>query len=311
MPVLKTKPNIVFALALLALGFAAAIAQDMPANPPLPGATNVEEGFEVTTPPRVKLLPDFAAHGGAAEAPEPAEETQPTEAPEQPSEGVPLPDDPLINAVRDELDAIATGEEAAAEGGPAIEEGSDMWDVARGFAALLIVVALILGVFAGLRKFGKGSPMFAGVHLGRVIGRVGLTPRASLYFVRTGGRILLLGVTPNAISAVAEFDEASYQEFLASDQDGVSEASGSPPSKSSAKPPRTPASFMAHLKEKSEKFAQAEQKLPVEVTNEDVDEKESKAQPAVSSPSLSDEEEISSLRGDIARMQQYLKDSDE
>ncbi len=308
----KTKPNIVFALAWLALGFAAAIAQDTPANPPLPGdKASREEGFEATTPPQVKLLPDFAAHGGDAEAPEPAEETQPSEAPEQPSEGVSAPDDPFINAIRDELDAIATGEEAAAEGRPDVEEGSDMWDVARGFAELLNVVALILGVFAGLRKFGKGSPIFAGVHLGRVIGRVGLTPRASLYFVRTGGRILLIGVTPNTISAVAEFDEASYQEFLAADQDGDSEASESPPSEPSAKTPRTPASFMAHLKEKSEKFAQAEQKPPIEASKDDVDEIEPKALPAASPSTLSDEEEISSLRGDIARMQQYLKDSDE
>lgn len=308
---LKTKPKIVFALAWIALGLGAAIAQDTPANPPLPGATNVEEGFEATTPPQVKLLPDFAAHGGAPEAPKPSEETQPPEGEEQTSAAVPPPDDPLINAVRNELEAIATGEEAAAEGRPDVEEGSDMWDVARGFAALLIVVALILGVFAGLRKFGKGSPIFAGVHLGRVIGRVGLTPRASLYFVRTGGRILLLGVTPNTISAVAEFDEASYQEFLAGEQDGDSEASEATPSKSSAKSLSTPASFMAHLKEKSEKFAQAEQKPPIEASKDDVDEIEPKAPPAASPSTLSDEEEISSLRGDIARMQQYLKDSDE
>ena len=304
---LKTKPKIVFALAWLALGLGAATAQDTPANPPLPGATNVEEGFEATTPPQVKLLPDFAAHGGAPEAPKPAEETQQPEG----EAAVPPPDDPLMSAVRSELEAIATGEEAAAEGRPAVEEGSDMWDMARGFAALLVVVALILGVFAGLRKFGRSSPMFAGVHLGRVIGRVGLTPRASLYFVRTGGRILLLGVTPNTISAVAEFDEASYQEFLAGEQNGDSDPSAATPSKSSAKSPRTPASFMAHLKERSEKFAQAEQKLPVEVHSEDADEKESSAQPAATSPPLSDEEEISSLRGDIARMQQYLKDTDE
>ena len=68
--------------------------------------------------------------------------------------------------------------------------------------AFLIIAAILL-LYAAARRFGKNSPLLAGASLGKILGRVYLSPKASLHYVETGGRVLLVGVTPTAMSLVA------------------------------------------------------------------------------------------------------------
>jgi len=72
------------------------------------------------------------------------------------------------------------------------------------FVALLVVLALICVSVFVLKRVMGGGPVFLDQKLGRVIGRIHLSPKAVLYLVKIGGKVLVVGTTPTAISLVAE-----------------------------------------------------------------------------------------------------------
>ncbi|NUM53941.1 MAG: FliO/MopB family protein [Candidatus Hydrogenedentes bacterium] len=82
----------------------------------------------------------------------------------------------------------------------------------RGTLALCVVLALILVCYYVANRYGKKSPLFAGTTLGKILGRVHLSPKAELYFVKVKDRVLVIGVTQNEISRVAEFDAALFDD---------------------------------------------------------------------------------------------------
>ncbi|MCC6795536.1 MAG: FliO/MopB family protein [Candidatus Hydrogenedentes bacterium] len=82
----------------------------------------------------------------------------------------------------------------------------------KSVAALCFVLFLILALYYLLNRYGKKSPLFAGTSLGTILGRVYLSPKAELHFVRVKDRVLVVGVTANEVSRVAEFDAAMFEE---------------------------------------------------------------------------------------------------
>lgn len=82
-----------------------------------------------------------------------------------------------------------------------------MWEV---IAVLLFLCAVIILLGYAVRRFGKRTPFLAGADLGSVLGKVYLNPRASLHYVKSGGRILVLGVTQNNVQLITEFDETDF-----------------------------------------------------------------------------------------------------
>ena len=82
----------------------------------------------------------------------------------------------------------------------------------KSVAALCFVLALILTIYYLVNRYGKKSPLFAGTSLGTILGRVYLSPKAELHFIRVKNRVLVVGVTANEISRVAEFDAAMFEE---------------------------------------------------------------------------------------------------
>ena len=79
------------------------------------------------------------------------------------------------------------------------------------FLLLIICGLVILAVYA-MKRFGGKTPILAGAQLGTPIGRVHLAPRVTLHYVRTGGRVLVIGVSQNSIATVAEFDAATFDD---------------------------------------------------------------------------------------------------
>jgi flagellar biosynthetic protein FliO len=71
--------------------------------------------------------------------------------------------------------------------------------------ALAAVCALALVVLRGLSRRGVGQ----GTRTLRVIERLALEPRRSIYLVEAGGRHLLVGVGEGAMSVLAELDPAT------------------------------------------------------------------------------------------------------
>lgn len=162
-----------------------------------------EEAFEAAPPPEIALSAD----------PEPLAPPPPPEA------GPRAPEPDYFERHRAEFyrdTPAAGGAPPDAPAAPAPAGVGDGWAAALQafFSLALLCGVIILGGYL-LRRYGKNTPLLAGTRLGEVIGRVHLTPRHSLHYVRTGGRVLVVGVTPAGIHPVAEFDAEVFAEEAA------------------------------------------------------------------------------------------------
>ncbi len=145
-------------------------------------------------------------------------------------------------------------------------------------ASLLLVLGLILLLSYAMRRFGKGTPLMGGAGLGKVLGRIYLTPRSSLHFVRVGERVLVIGVSPAQVSLVSQFDAETFEAPVL--QEPASESSPNDAPENSRK---NIASFLDHLQNRT-------------------------APPESDSSSVVSDDEIASLRNEIQRLQAYLKE---
>jgi len=134
--------------------------------------------------------------------------------------------------------------------------------------SLSFVIALILIIFYFVRKVGKRTSLLAGPELGTVLGRIHLGRGSALHFVRAGGRILVVGVTNNAMSLIAEFDGDAFS---------------LPAEEPAASGEFNPDQFLEQLRNSSE----AMNEIPTKHVKDD---------------------EIDSLRSDIQRLQEYLRE---
>jgi flagellar biogenesis protein FliO len=135
---------------------------------------------------------------------------------------------------------------------------------------LLAICAGIILLGLLLKKIGRRTPLLAGPQLGQVLGRVHLTPKAALHFVRSGGRVLVLGVTPGGISLVSEYDADAF--------DRASQPADQPRRPS---PERKP--FEERLREN---VARMDGAVP-----------------------LQEDDDIAALRGDIERLRGHLRET--
>jgi hypothetical protein len=85
--------------------------------------------------------------------------------------------------------------------------GSDNWYL--GMATVAILLALGGGFAAATRRFAPRT----GAGALQVISRVGLSPKHTVYLLRAGGRVLLVGTGPQgAPSLISELDEVPQVE---------------------------------------------------------------------------------------------------
>jgi flagellar biogenesis protein FliO len=133
------------------------------------------------------------------------------------------PGEPDPNAERfDEIgSAMAEQDDGEAESGSGVDdprEQTPLWMFGRATLALCVVLALILIAYYLLNRYGGRTPLLAGAKLGTIMGRVALSPKAYLYYVRTANRVLVVGWTPTSINRVAEYDAAEFQAFFESEE---------------------------------------------------------------------------------------------
>jgi flagellar biogenesis protein FliO len=190
---------------------------------------------------------------------------------------MPVQSDAGVKAV-DAVNAYMDGEGATADTDPAqaiLPDPSEslltaFFGMLRGLA---IVIALILIAYYLVRRFGKNVPALAGSQLGSIMGTIHLSKDASLHFVKTGGRILVIGANSQSISPIAEFDAVTFDGL-----DAVESASDE----------FNPDSFLAQLQTQSSMISAPQQ------DDEDLSDVE--------------DDDIAALRGDIHRLQQYLRE---
>ena len=163
----------------------------------------------------------------------------------------------------------------------------------KAFVALCIVLALILVLTFVVKRLGRHSALFSGPTLGKVLGRVYLAPRVMLYYVQTGGKVLVVGVSQNAMTLLAQFDAAAFEAGAALPAAGAPNAAGAPPTAGMRVP--GPAPSMAI--EGDDFLSQLRASL-------DLMEKVDGARDAA--PADAD---VAELRGDIERLHKQLQES--
>jgi len=250
---------------------ARAVDSPHPAEPVLRVA-QVESEFEATDPPSVTLEePETLERTG-----EPATaEALPEVPPGPPQHDAPVPEwwkqyqSGLDQAMRDETDSAGepAQPETSRDGQSAPRTLGE--SIVKGSIALCVVVALILLSTYAVRRLGARTPLLAGASLGTVLGKVYLTPKIALHFVKVRNVVLVIGVTPTEVSPVAQLSAALFDEVTQ-------------PSATKTHDDRQ-MDFLSHLNDAS---GLRPARLP---ENED--------------------DEIAALKGDIARLQQYLQET--
>ena len=239
--------------------------------------------FEEVSAPQVnlQLAPE------SADAP-PAEPGTPQETAPVPGTNAPTPATPEAADSLDKLWAEhqssldeALGQTPGASDAGAAQSSAAGRSTARSFlqggVAFCVVIALILIAYYLLNRYGKKTPIFAGASLGQILGRLHLSSKAMLYFVRVKDKVLVVGVSTNEVTRIAEFDAALFESTV----EPVLPQAATKPAKQS---------FIQELKE------QTQPKAPAVAP-----------QPAPAEPPVDDE--IAALRNDLERLQQYLQES--
>lgn len=237
------------------------------------GETAPEE-FRRTEPPVIDTVPSPAEATPIPPAGEQPESTGPAPASsvQQPARK-PTPKDEKPPAYWSEFQEAWTdaGEtdaaaDANANGQPRPLESNPVLLFLKMLMWLAVACAVIvLGGYA-FRKWGKRTPLLAGASLGTVLGRLHLSPKATLFFVRTGGQVLVVGTTQNHIGLLAQLPAEAFAEGGPADtpREITREEAGS---------------FLEYLR-RTEKSRQE-----------------------------SPDDEVTSLQGDIQRLQEYLRET--
>jgi len=139
----------------------------------------------------------------------------------------------------------------------------------RAAGVLLAICGIIVLMGYAAKRFGGKTPLLAGASLGRPLGRVYLDPKTVLHFVETGGRVLVIGASHGSIALITEFEADAFRA-----------AEDTPPR--AAQTPAAPSgesAFIDALRRKQE------------------------------TPAAAGTPDIESLRGDIQRLKEFLRES--
>jgi len=230
----------------------------------------------VAGPPAAAPPHEAAAPPPVFEQTAPPNWTNETYAPADPS----LEDgDRVMQKVRQTGEYLqAEGEGAGDEALPAepARQRSLFYQALKAVWGLLVTLALLCLLVFLLKRYGRSVPMLAGANLGKVIGKVYLAPRTHLHCVQIAGKVLVVGVTPNAISLLAEFEAEAFED----------ESEAAPPSEAG------PAGVLAPERQGFLDYLKSGVRGPEGVPPEHE----------------RDDAEIAALRQDIQRLQHYLQE---
>jgi len=191
----------------------------------------------------------------------------------EPAEPAP---DPLMKEVNAELDKKEVSVQSSALPVEPNENTNPYGHAAKVISALFFVCALILMLFLLAKRYGRKLPALAGAELAQTLGQVYLKPNVSLHFVETGGKVLVIGLSPNSMTAIAEFDAVAFHAQV-EDESQAAAAEAEPGTIQTS-------DFLKEFKQSLEEMRK----------------------PTPAGPS--DDAEITALREDVHRLQRYLQE---
>lgn len=290
------------ALAGLALVLAAAAPSQ--GTGAAPDATDPDAAFDSTAPPPLVLRVEDVPTGPAGPAAKPLAPM--LTMPSAPAKASPAatagatpggPDSPAAAKLREAL-ALNEAPEPTPTAGTALPQREPGLAAAAGqaLAALLAVLALVFLGAAAVRRYGRKSPLFAGAHLGTVLGRIHLDRNLCLHLVRIADRVLVVGGSPQGAVLLTEYDATAFDlsagrapaGSAADPPPAVPPTDGPAPATTRASTPTRPSGrphFIDYLRAGARAMVREPGKPPVE------------------------EAELETLRGDIERLQAYLREA--
>ena len=207
--------TVVVSFVLIAMG-AVAWAERKPPSSPIDApvaAESQEEGFAETTPPDIGLPPGEAMNVAPGSEQLPAPETAspgPPPMPEWWSKAKMQLDQEIAQTLGSGEATPQTNAAPSSQGRQDSNVPTTLESFGKGASAFCIVIALILLTYYVIGRYGRKTPLFAGANLGTLMGRLFLSPKACLYFIRVKDKVLVVGVTPTSISSVAEMDASAF-----------------------------------------------------------------------------------------------------
>jgi len=212
----------------------------------------------------------------AALPPSQSDSSEPVAVFQIPDSPKPAPNDPLMDEVHAELDR-----DVPVEASVVPTESADkpvfLINLSKSIGALFLVCALIFLLAYLIKRYGRKVPALAGAELAQSLGQVHLTPNVSLHFVETGGKVLVIGISPNSMATVAQFDAVGFHAATALGERAIDQLQSKPDTIETS-------DFLREFRESLEEMRK----------------------PTSAGPS--DEAEITALREDVQRLQQYLQE---
>lgn len=87
--------------------------------------------------------------------------------------------------------------------------------VVRAFVTMLMIVGLMFGLLVVVRKYLFAKPKIADENM-RVISTINLQPKKAIYLVKIFDKVMLVGVSENAMAALGEITDGNALQKLES-----------------------------------------------------------------------------------------------
>jgi flagellar biogenesis protein FliO len=172
-------------------------------------ASAQDEKFERAAPPEISSVTEVIT----PESPVNDDEGEAQEADEVIDE---------IGKAWDENTSASTDDDGTAASPPAGSDSADAegldgdlppgsFAILRSVAALCATLALFLLLLYAFKRWGRRTPLLAGHSLGTVLGRISLSPQASVHFVRIQNEVLVIGVTQHSVNLLRTMDTELFE----------------------------------------------------------------------------------------------------
>lgn len=81
------------------------------------------------------------------------------------------------------------------------------WLIIKSLITLLLIIALMFGLLIGAKRFFLAKRKFENEEI-KIVNMIALQPKKAIYLVKVLNRIILVGVSDNAIASLGEIGDA-------------------------------------------------------------------------------------------------------
>ncbi len=92
------------------------------------------------------------------------------------------------------------------------------WVIAKAFLSMLLIVGLMFGILLAVRRYFFTKPRFVNDNM-KIISALSLQPKKLIYLVKVFDKVMLVGVSDNAIASLGEITDSELLQKIESATD--------------------------------------------------------------------------------------------